>query len=335
MGKTWAFHGLTSRGIVQTAERSPRCKSPFFPLPFNPFSLKRGVLVFLNGRFVPEEKAVISVFDRGFLYGDGLFETIRIVNGKPFRWREHIERMRAGAEFLKIKLPYGANQLRRIAGELVARNKMPDSILRVNFSRGTGPVGYSPRNADKSTLVMSLRAGPRFNQKNPQLWKLIISSFRLGANDPLTRIKTSNKLPQILARAQADDAGADEALLLNTDGYVAEGTSSNVFWVKRGAIYTPPLESGILPGVTRTVVFEIARKLRVPIREKNGRVWDLAQSDGVFLSLSSWGIVEVNSLNGKTLKTTDTIGRIRLIYQKAVGLQINQNFTSLPASRKS
>src|SRR5580692_38173 len=101
------------------------------------------VLVFLNGAFVPEEKAVVSVFDRGFLYGDGLFETIRIINGNLFRWPEHFTRLHAGAKFLKIKVPFSAWQLQRIADELIARNEMPDSLLRVNLSRGTGLPGYS------------------------------------------------------------------------------------------------------------------------------------------------------------------------------------------------
>lgn len=270
------------------------------------------MLVFHNGRFVPEEKAVVSVFDRGFLYGDGLFEAIRVVNGKPFRWREHAERLHAGAEFLKIKLPYSAGQLEEIADKLIARNKMPDSVLRVNLSRGTGLPGYSPKSAGKPTLAMSLRAAPKL--KKPPAWKLVTSSFRIAANDPLARFKTSNKLPQVLARAEADAAGADEALLLNTDGYVAEGTSSNVFWVKQGVIYTPPLAAGMLPGVTRAIVFEIAANPGIPVREKNIRPGEFAMADGIFLSLTSWGIVEVGEFDGRVLRKSPLIGRIQKAY---------------------
>jgi branched-chain amino acid aminotransferase len=271
-----------------------------------------GVLVFLNGKFVPEEKAVISVFDRGFLYGDGLFETIRVFNGKPFRWREHVERLREGAEFLGIKLPYSAEQLEEIADKLIARNKMRDSILRITLSRGTGLPGYSPIGAGKPTLAMSLRAAPK--PKNPPVWKLVTSSFRIPANDPLARFKTSNKLPQVLARAEADEAGADEALLLNTDGYVAEGTSSNVFWAKRGGLYTPPLAAGILPGVTRSAVIEIVAGLGIRIREKNVRLKELALADGIFLSLTSWGIVEAGTLDARALPTSPLIARIQRAY---------------------
>jgi branched-chain amino acid aminotransferase len=285
----------------------------FFPLRLGLFPLQRSVLVFLNGKFVPEEQAVISVFDRGFLYGDGLFETIRIFNGKPFRWRDHIERLQAGAEFLKMKVPFSPRRLRTCADELIARNKMPDSLMRISLSRGVGEAGYSPRNAHGPTFLMSLRPAPK--AKNPRQWKLITSSVRIAANDLLARFKTSNKLLQILARAEADQAGADEALLLNTDGVVAEGTSSNVFWVKRSAIYTPPLFAGILPGITRAVVFEIAAQLKIPIHGKVIRPKDLGRVDGIFLSLSSWGIVEVGALDGKKSQMSDVTGKVRAAYE--------------------
>ncbi len=274
------------------------------------------MLVFLNGAFVPEEKAVISVFDRGFLYGDGLFETIRVFNGGPFQWQRHIERLRAGADFLKIKLPYSASQLRPVADKLIARNKMPDSLLRIALSRGAGAPGYSPKNIGRPTLIISLRLAPKLDPKNPPQLKLVTSSFRTVPNDPLARFKTSNKLPQVLARAEAANAGADEALLLNTDGFVAEGTSSNIFWIKRGLVYTPPVAAGILPGVTREVVFEIGAGLGIPIQEKNIRLKELKQSDGLFLSLTSLGIVEAISLDGKSLKRAALTRRVRTAYME-------------------
>jgi aminodeoxychorismate lyase len=276
------------------------------------------VLVFLNGAFVPEEKAVVSVFDRGFLYGDGLFETICVFNGEPFRWREHIERLRAGAQFLKIKLPFSVSRLQIVANQLVQENGMPDCLLRLTLSRGIGAAGYSPANACEPTLAIALRPVPKSDDAHPPQWKLVSSSFRVVAADPLGRFKTCNKLPQILARAEADEAGADEALLLNTNGYVAEGTSSNVFWIKGGAIYTPPVAAGILPGVTRSVVFELAAKLGVAIREKNIRFKDLGRMDGVFLSLTSWGIVEATSLDEKRFKRSELTQRLRDAYDEVV-----------------
>ncbi|HEX4644553.1 MAG TPA: aminotransferase class IV, partial [Verrucomicrobiae bacterium] len=109
--------------------------------------------VFLNGQFVPEEQAVVSVFDRGFLYGDGLFEALRVYNGQPFRWTQHLERLQRGADFLKIRLPFTAAELRNHAAELIRRNQMPECLLRLVLSRGVGPRGYSPRGADLPVLV--------------------------------------------------------------------------------------------------------------------------------------------------------------------------------------
>jgi len=275
------------------------------------------MLVFLNGKFVPEEKAVVSVFDRAFLYGDGLFETVRVLNGQLFCWEQHLKRLQQGAKFLKIKLPLSPTKLHAFALKLIAKNKMPDCLMRLTLSRGIGAPGYTPKSARQPTLVMSLRPAPKITPKTPQ-WKLVISSFRLPANDPLAAFKTCNKLPQVLARAEADAAGADEALLLNTDGFVVEGASSNLFWIKRNIIYTPPLTAGILPGVTRSIVFGLAAKLRIPFREKNIRPKELTQTDGIFLSLSSFGIVEAKSLNGKPLRKSPITSQIARAYNQAL-----------------
>ncbi|MGH7978045.1 MAG: aminotransferase class IV [Limisphaerales bacterium] len=270
------------------------------------------MIIFLNGEFVPRERAVISVFDRGFLYGDGLFETIRIFNGKPFRWREHIERLEAGAAFLGIKPPCSRRRLLAFADRLIAENAMLDSVLRIALSRGVGPSGYSPRAARTPTLVMFLRPAPKFDRRHQ--WKLITASIHIRGADPLSRFKTANKLTQVLARAEADEVGADEALLLNADGFVAEGAGSNVFWVKRRAVYTPPVTAGTLPGVTRAVVFEICRRLKIAIAEENIRIEDLRQADEIFLSLASWGIVQAVALDGRRLRSERMTGRIQRAY---------------------
>ncbi|HZF00489.1 MAG TPA: aminotransferase class IV [Methylomirabilota bacterium] len=274
------------------------------------------MLVFLNGKFVPEEKAVVSVFDRGFLLGDGLFETIRVFNGKPFRWQQHLERLQRGAKFLKIKLPFMPKQLHAAAAKLIAKNKMPNSLLRLTFSRGVGERGYSPEGAGCPTLVMSLHPSPKTDFKNLLKWKLITSSFRLPANEPLGQFKTCNKLPQILSRAEADAASANEALLLNTDGFIVEGAGSNLFWIEHNAVCTPPLAAGILPGVTRAVVLEICSELKIPVREKNIRLKNPARVDGIFLSLSSFGIVGAQSLDRKKLKQSPLTNQIARAYNE-------------------
>jgi branched-chain amino acid aminotransferase len=274
------------------------------------------VLVFLNGQFVPEEKAVVSVFDRAFLYGDGLFETMRIAHGRPFRWELHIQRLQQGAAFLRIKLPFSPAKLHAFAIKLAAKNKTRDSLLRLTLSRGIGAPGYSPKNAKAPAIVMSLRPLPKMGRGRVTQWNLITSSFRLPAGDPLAVFKTCNKLSQVMARAEADAAGADEALLANTSGFVVEGASSNLFWLRRGVLFTPPLAAGILPGVTRAVVMEIASRMRISLREKNIRQKELLQSDGVFLSLSSFGVIEAKSLDGNVLKRSPLTAQIARAYEE-------------------
>ena len=274
------------------------------------------MLVFLNGQFVPEERAVVSVFDRSFLYGDGLFETMRVFRGKPFRWEQHLERLQRGADYLKIKLPFTPDALRQFADELIAKNNLPDALLRLTLSRGIGVRGYSPKGAENPTLVMSLHPAPAVDSKKPPRWKLITSSHRLPANEPLAQFKTCNKLAQILARDEADAAGADEALLLNTDGVAVEGASSNLFWIEGDTVCTPPLASGILPGVTRAVVMEICEQLGFKIRQANIDVGKLRCTDGIFVSLSSFGVVEIISLQGTSIKISTILKQIRERYEE-------------------
>lgn len=293
------------------------------------------MMVFLNGRFVPEEQAMVSVFDRGFLYGDGLFETMLVRNGNPFRWVQHLERLQRGADFLKIKLPFPADTLRGFAGELIEKNQMRDVWLRLTLSRGVGVRGYSPKGADQPTLAMSLHPTARPALTRPPgthshstgaghggdtfpKWRLITSSFRLPANDPLAKFKTATKLIQVLARAEADAAGADEALTLNADGHVAEGTGSNVFWINDGVAGTPPSAAGILPGVTRAIVFEICESLRVPIQESNLTRNQLAGAEAVFLTLSSMGLVEAIELDGEKLKRSPLVAKLQTAYARLV-----------------
>jgi aminodeoxychorismate lyase len=275
-------------------------------------------VIFLNGRLVPEEQAVVSVFDRSFLYGDGLFETMLVHRGKPFRWEQHLERLQRGADFLKIQLPFSVDALRDFVDKLIAENKMSDALLRLTLSRGVGIRGYSPKGAENPTLVMSLHPAPAIESNSPPRWKLIVASHRLPANEALAQFKTCNKLAQILARAEADVAGADEALLLNTDGFVVEGASSNLFWIEGGTICTPPLASGILSGVTRAVVMEICAQLGVKTREANIHVDQLKRGDGIFVSLSSFGVVEIMSVDGAIVKASAMSEQIRKYYVEIV-----------------
>ncbi len=267
--------------------------------------------VFLNGRIVPESEAVVSVFDRGFTLGDGLFESIRVLNGRCFRWAEYLHRLSTGANFLHLKLPFTTDALRDYATELVWKNQMPDCLLRINLSRGVGPRGYSPKGADHPTLVMSLHPAPPALLPAPPEWRLMTSSVRLPANEPLAHYKTANKLPQILARIEADNAGADDALVLNAHGHIVESTSGNLFWIENGVVCTSPLGAGVLPGVTRAVVFEVCQALGVKTRECEVSPAALARMEGVFLSLTSFIISVAVSLDGKPLARSPLPTRIR------------------------
>jgi branched-chain amino acid aminotransferase len=271
------------------------------------------MLVFLNGQLVPEQWAMVSVFDRGFLYGDGLFETLRVLNGKPFRWEQHFQRLEDGARFLGITVPFSLEELRRFAGLLIQENRMPDALLRISLSRGVGPRGYSPKGADTPFMAMSLHAASPFDPHRPPRWRVITSSVRIAANEPLAQFKTSNKLPQIIARAEADAASAEEALLVDTNGHVVEASSSNLFWVEKEVVCSPP-RGGFLPGVTRAVVMEICGILGVELREVAVTPEGLRQTDGVFLSLSSVGVAECVWLDGCELKPQSIITELSVKY---------------------
>jgi aminodeoxychorismate lyase len=278
------------------------------------------MIVFLNGKFVPEEDAKVSIFDRAYLYGDGLFETMLVSRGVPFRWGLHTQRLQRGAAFLGISLPFNELQLSQYATRLITDNQATDAILRLTLSRGVGVRGYSARGATAPTVSMSLHPIPQEGRTLTN-WKLFASSLRLPANEPLGQLKHCNKLPQILARAEAERAGADEALLTNTDEEVVEAAAGNLFWIQGGAVCTPPLASGILAGVTRMVLLELCQQLGLELRETATDSKGLLSAEGVFLSLSSHGIVQATSLDGVSLSIHPLTAKLHRAYADLVELE--------------
>jgi aminodeoxychorismate lyase len=274
------------------------------------------MIVFLNGKFVPEEKAVVSVFDRGFLFGDGLFEAMLVRRGEIFRWDQHLERLQRGIEFLKLTVPWSAEELFRFSMQLIQRNRMPECLLRINISRGITARGYSPKNAIRPALVLTLHPLPALDAKGPPRWRIITSSFCLPARDPLTRFKTANKLPEVMARAEADSAGAHDAILLNPRGFIAEATSANVFWIRHDVVCTTPLPSGALPGITRSTVLELCRKRNIAWREKNAKPDDLRRAQGIFLTNTSMGVIEVESLDKRKLQRSPLVRKLWAAYRE-------------------
>jgi branched-chain amino acid aminotransferase len=253
--------------------------------------------VFLNGRFLPEAQAVIPISDRGFLYGDGLFETVKITHGRPLWWEHHMERFLNGAEFLKLTLPWSPAKLREFAARLIQENALPESVLRVTLTRGSGPRGYSVKEANCPTLAMTLQPLPVCVTSV----RLAVASLRVLPENPIAKIKSVGKLTQILARAEAQMLGADEALLLNAKGFVAECAASNVFWLENGRVCTPPIESGALAGVTRRVVLDMCAEKQIPTGEEQIKPAELFGVDGVFLTNSVAGIIPATDLNGRVL----------------------------------
>jgi branched-subunit amino acid aminotransferase/4-amino-4-deoxychorismate lyase len=272
------------------------------------------MVVFLNGHFVPEADAVVPLNDRGFLLGDALFEAARVANGRPFRLAQHLERLVRGAEFLKIKLPFTAKEIQKFAGELIGKNDLSDAVLRVTLTRGVGPRGYSTKGADQPTLAMTLQPLPPQNGDEPLLWSLVTSSFRIPASDALSSFKTTSKILNVLARAEAEEKGADEALLLNANGEVAETAGGNLFWIYHDKICTVPTGRGVLPGITRAVVLEICQSLGLETNKRVIKPEMLRNAEGIFVTQSAFGIIPVVAFDGLPVAPSPLVDQIGSAY---------------------
>ncbi|MCU0782660.1 MAG: aminotransferase class IV [Verrucomicrobia bacterium] len=272
------------------------------------------MVVFLNGKFASEAKAVVRVNDRGFLYGDGLFETMRVFNGRPFRMAQHLERMVRGANFLKIPMPFTPKELHHFAGQLIEKNKMPEAVLRVTLTRGPGERGYSPKNAGPPTVVMTMHEITPVDPANPPRWHLVTSSFQIPASDPLASFKTTNKLLQIAASAEAEARDADDALLVNTNGEVAETASANLFWIYHDKICTTPTGRGALPGITRAVILEICQVLGLQTNKRVIKREALKNAEAIFLSQSALGLVSIVNLDGDPVPESPLVEKIYASY---------------------
>lgn len=273
------------------------------------------MMVFLNGEFVPEERAVVSVFDRSFRYGDGVFEAVLVSNGKLFRWAQHFDRLSRSAEFLKIPLSFSSSELREGVQGLVVRNGHSEGMARITLSRGVGPRAYAPSGEEKPTMAITTQPLPPLEVRP---MNLIVASLRVAAGDLISQQKTASRLLNVLAAAEARERGADDALLVNTDGHVTEGTSSNVFWIANGSVFTAPVSAGLLPGVTRAIVFDVCEALGVSVIERTAEANALFESDGVFLTFTTRGVVEVATLDGKPLRTNPLVKTLASEYRALV-----------------
>ena len=281
------------------------------------------MMVFLNGKFVSEAEAVVPVGDRGFLLGDGLFETMRVAGGKPFRLAQHLERLTRGADFLKIQLPFTAKEIQQFAAQLIAKNNLPESVLRLTLTRGAGARGYSIKNAGAPTLAMTLHLLPPVNPDEPLQWRLITASHRLPAGEALAAFKTTSKVLNVLARAEAEEQGADEALLLNTNGEVAETAGGNIFWIYHDAVCTVPTGRGVLPGITRAVVLEICQSLGFAVNKRVIKPEHLRKAEGIFVTQSALGIIPVAAYDGQPVAPSPLVDQIASAYNEILWREAN------------
>ncbi|MBV2091358.1 MAG: branched-chain-amino-acid transaminase [Candidatus Thiodiazotropha sp. (ex Ctena orbiculata)] len=255
----------------------------------------------INGKLVNRNEAKVSVYDHGFLYGDGIFEGIRFYNKSPFMLHEHLVRLQKSAKAIALEIPYG-NQAITNAIEQVINNFTDDSgYLRLIVTRGVGRLGIDPTGCTKPSLfIMADQLAIVSERIRTTGVKLIIASTRRLPNDGLdSRIKSLNYLNQILARMEANQAGADEAVLLNQAGRVAEGTTENLFIVVEGRLLTPPVTEGALDGITRKLVIQLAQQNGVSVAESPLTSYDLYNADECILTGTGAEMIPVRKIDGR------------------------------------
>ena len=259
--------------------------------------------VFISGQFFDKEEAKISVYDHGLLYGDGVFEGIRSYDGKPFRLDEHLERLWASARAILLEIPMSAEAMGEAIVECLKRNDISDGYIRVVVTRGTGPLGLDIDRTHSPQVIIiadSITLYPRELYESG-LHIITVTTIRNhpGALNP--RIKSLNYLNNILAKIEGAQSGCVEALMLNHKGEVAECTGDNIFMVRHGEVWTPPLDAGVLEGITRNVVLELSRAAGYVTREAAMTRHDLYVADECFLTGTAAEIVPVVNLDSRPI----------------------------------
>jgi branched-chain amino acid aminotransferase len=262
-----------------------------------------GQMVYINGKLVPEDEAVVSVIDHGFMYGDGLFEGIRVYNGKVFKLKEHVARLYYGAKAIAIEIPMAQEQFVDAVREVVRTNEVVDGYIRVTVSRGPA-LGLDPRNCTKPTVVImtgKLALYPEEMYRNGL--NVVTVSTRVAPAQVLEpRIKSLGKyVANIQAKIEANMMDAGEGLMLNIQGYVAECTGDNIFIIKDGKLCTPPAYAGILEGITRAAVMDLAREAGIEVIEKMMTLFDIYTADECFLTGTAAEVIPVVDLDGRQI----------------------------------
>jgi branched-chain amino acid aminotransferase len=262
---------------------------------FTPFlPIIKKVKVWLQHRLVEAGSARVSVFDHGFLYGDGIYETVRVYRGNVFHWPDHYRRLKESARRLALACPWSSRYLLTGVKKVAKANRAPNASVRITISRGPGPLGLDPTVCPKPTLAMLLHP----ERPLEKLWKegVSIGIPQVRRNHPACldpQIKSNNSLNTILAKIEAKRMGVFEAVLLNLAGHLTEGTTSNIFFVKKKTIYTPSLSCGLLEGITRRAVIQLGRGNGYVVREGRFTPRDLRSADEIFLTSTTLEIVPV------------------------------------------
>lgn len=278
--------------------------------------------IYLNGEIVPEDEAKISVFDHGYLYGDGIFEGIRAYNGRVFMLDEHIERLYESAKTIMLNIQLSPEEMEEAILETIRANELRDAYIRVVVSRGVGDLGLDPRKCPEPTIVIIASAIQLYPEElyETGLKLVTVPTRRNGPEMVNPRIKSLNYLNNIMARIEANLHDAPEAIILNSDGYVAECTGDNIFIIDGETLFTPPKYAGILKGTKREVVLEIAEEMGLEVREELFTRHDVFNADECFLSGTAAEVIPVVEVDGRLVgdgevgsKTTELISRFREI----------------------
>ncbi len=261
--------------------------------------------VYLNGKFVDESQAVVSVFDHGLLYGDGVFEGIRAYNGLVFKLKEHIDRLYESAHTIMLKIPLTKEEMTEAVKESLRVNKLRDGYVRLVVTRGEGDLGLDPRKCSKATVFIIANKIQLYSQKlYEQGLSLITVATQRNVPEALNpQIKSLNYLNNILAKIEAVNAGYEEAIMLSHSGYVTECTGENIFIVRGRQLLTPPPYIGVLRGITRQTVMDLGAQQKLHVKEELLTRHDLFNADEVFLTGTAAEIVPVVKIDGRVIGT--------------------------------
>ena len=261
--------------------------------------------IYIDGKYYNEHNAKISVFDHGLLYGDGLFEGIRAYNGRVFKLKEHIDRLFCSAKAILLKLPMAHAEIMAAVVATCRRNRIRDGYIRLVVTRGVGTLGLNPNRCKNPSVIiiadkMQLYP-PEFYARGMEIVTVPTTRNLHSALNPA--IKSLNYLNNILAKIEANNAGCEEAIMLNAEGFVAECTGDNIFIVKEGCLLTPPLSAGALYGITRQVVMELAAQSGLKVAEPNLTRYDLFNADECFLTGTGAEVVPIVKIDGRVIGT--------------------------------